>query len=326
MDPERVIHWSEPEIGLEAVLVIDSTHLGPAAGGVRTRAYPDAQAALADARRLARAMSIKCAIAGLDAGGGKLVVRETPGMNRPMVFQRIGELVEDLGGSFRTAGDLGTTAEDLQQLASRCQFVHTDESGLCDSVGRGLAACMQALVEAKGRDFAGLRVAVQGAGAIGHAVCQHLHRRGARLSLSDLDSGKAQLIADEVEATVLPVADILRSDVDVVSPCAIGGVIDSQTAQTLQAWGLCGAANNIVTDQASQEALMDRNILVVPDEIASAGAVIDGIGQTVMGLACRGALIDALGATTAKVLRQAQESSMTTHAVALKLAHQRLRA
>src|SRR5690606_4769428 len=109
----------------------------------------------------------KCALAGLDAGGAKAVVLDHPGLDRPAAFRRLGLLVAELGGVFRTAGDLGTAPADLAAMAETCPYVHADERGLADAVARGLLACLRACARARGRELAGLRVAVQGCGAIG---------------------------------------------------------------------------------------------------------------------------------------------------------------
>src|SRR5262245_3399538 len=177
---ERLVAVRDERSGLEALIVIDDVTLGPAAGGVRTRAYPSLDDAVADCARLARAMTVKCALGGLDAGGGKAVVLDRPGLDRPRAFAVLGERIAELGGLFRTAGDLGTTAADLAAMARFCRWVHTDESNLAGAVARGLVRCVEACVRARAGAGAhriqldGLRVAVQGCGAIGAAVAEAL--------------------------------------------------------------------------------------------------------------------------------------------------------
>ncbi|MBZ0119000.1 MAG: hypothetical protein K8H88_18535, partial [Sandaracinaceae bacterium] len=135
---------TRPELGLEAIVVVDSTRLGPAAGGVRTRAYPDLPSMARDACRLAQSMTIKCALAGLDAGGGKIVVRDSPKLDRQAAFEELGRVVEAMQGRLRTAGDLGTTVIDLAAMAKHTRYVHTDTSHLAGSVARGVVCCAQA--------------------------------------------------------------------------------------------------------------------------------------------------------------------------------------
>ncbi|MBX3270809.1 MAG: Glu/Leu/Phe/Val dehydrogenase [Sandaracinaceae bacterium] len=300
--PERVVRVEEPSVGLLAYVVLDSTALGPAAGGVRTARYRSEAEAVHDACRLARAMTYKCALGGLDAGGGKAVVMLDEALDRARAFELLGERVEALGGAFRTAGDLGTTAEDLAAMARRTGYVHTDTPRLAASVGRGVLRCVEACVELAERRVRGLRVAVQGCGDIGAAVAGALAAEGAELLVADLDPDRARAIAERTGATVVAPEEVLRAAVDVVSPCAVGGAIDEDAAGALRAWAVCGGANHVVASEAVDATLHRLGIAFVPDVLSSAGAVIDGVGLTVMGLADRTPLIDALGDTARAVL------------------------
>lgn len=324
--PAHCIAVADAASGLRAFLVLDDLRLGPAAGGVRTRAYPSADAALADALALARAMTLKCALAGLAAGGGKCVVLDHPGLDRDRAFEALGARIEALGGLFRTAGDLGTGAADLAAMARRTRYVHTDEADLAASVARGLLRCIEACAAARGGapSVNGLTVAVQGAGAIGAAAAHALAAAGARVLVADLDVARARRLADATGARVVAPDEILFADADVVAPCATGGVLTAAAAARLRAWAVCGAANNILAASDAAAALAQRGILHVPDVIASAGAVIEGIGRTVMNLPDRTSLIDALGATAATVLAEARATGRTPTAVAESLAHRRL--
>ncbi|HTJ41760.1 MAG TPA: Glu/Leu/Phe/Val dehydrogenase dimerization domain-containing protein [Kofleriaceae bacterium] len=310
--------------GLEAVIVIDDTTLGPAAGGVRTRAYPSAIAAVKDCARLAHAMTIKCALAGLDAGGGKAVVIDHAGLDRARAFHVLGEAIEALGGAFRTAGDLGTHAADLDVMASATRFVHTDERNLAAAVARGLAGCAIACADAHGGSgsIGEMRVAIQGAGAIGAAVARALAAHGARISIADVEAAREIAIAREIGCEIVRPEELLLSPADLLAPCAIGGVVDGALAARIPAWGVCGAANNVFADDRAAHVLHDRGVLVVPDVLASAGAVIDGIGASVMKLADRTPLIDALAATAGALLRESRDTGRTT----TDLAHARARA
>jgi len=316
----RCVLWSDPDSGLRAVLVVDSVALGPAAGGIRTWTYRSVEAAARDAARLARAMTIKCSIAGLDAGGGKAVVIDHDGLDRARAFARLGQFVDELGGLFRTAGDLGTTVEDLAAMAQHCRFVHTEEGNLAAAVARGALRCMEACAAVRGRDLDGLRVAVQGCGAIGAALARELRSEGVEVLVADVDRARADALAEEIGARVLAPAAVLTADADVIAPCAIGGVLTSQVAREMRAWAVCGAANNILADDGVAMELLQRQILHVPDVVASAGAVVDGIGRTVMGLADRTPLIDALGPTAHDLLERSQACGRTPHELAIERA------
>ncbi|HEX2686313.1 MAG TPA: Glu/Leu/Phe/Val dehydrogenase dimerization domain-containing protein [Kofleriaceae bacterium] len=321
---ERTVLWRDAASGLEAILVIDDVTLGPAAGGVRTRAYPSPRDGFADAAALARAMTIKCALAGLPAGGGKCVVLDHAGLDRARGFRVLGERIAELGGLFRTAGDLGTTAADLAAMASHCEWVHTDESGLAAAVGHGVLRCVEACAELRGVAVAGLTIAVQGCGSIGAAVARRLAGAGARLIVADLDAARARAVASETGATVGDPAAILTAPVDVIAPCAVGGVVDVAVARAMRAWAICGAANNQLASPEAEDALIERGILFVPDVVASGGAVIEGIGRTVMQLADRTPLIDALGTTAHQILEEARASGARPTAIAQQRARARI--
>jgi len=314
--------------GLRAFIALDDTTLGPAAGGVRTLRYPSAAEGLADALGLARAMTLKCALAGLDAGGGKAVVlAPDAGLDRPRAFERLGEAIEALRGVFRTAGDLGTTAADLEAMARATRYVHTDERGLAEAVARGLLRCVEACAAVRGESVAGLRIAVQGAGAIGARAARAFAAAGMIVAIADIDANRASAVAADIPGTrVMAPGEILGADVDIVAPCAGGGVITAEVAASMRAWAVCGAANNALGSMEAARVLAARGILHVPDPIASAGAVIDGIGASVMGLADRTALIDRLGDTAREVLEEAARGGRTAVEVAEARARGRIAA
>ena len=315
--PANFIFITDPPSGLRAFLVLDSLALGPAAGGVRTHRYPSAESALRDALDLARAMTLKCALAGLDAGGGKCVVMDHDGLDRPRAFEHLGMRIEALRGAFRTAGDLGTTRADLEAMAKTCQYVYTDERGLAAAVARGMLRCIEACAAERGRkDIAGMRVAIQGAGSIGSAVAEALSNEGARVLCADIDADKAERLAHRVRGRTCSAEEILFAEVDIVAPCAAGGVITADVARGLRASAVCGAANNILASAEAAQVLVERGILHVPDPIASAGAVIEGVGQLVMNLPDRTPLIDRLGETAREVLAEARRTGRTPSEVA----------
>lgn len=314
-EPERVVHLAHESSGLRAVLVIDSTHRGPAAGGTRTASYPSLAAAEADARRLARAMTLKCALAEVDAGGAKMVVVDHPGLDRSQAFARLGDWVQSFDGEFHTAGDLGTTDADLAQMAAQCDFVHDDTDRLAAAVGRGLVACTWAGADVLGIDRP-LSVAVQGCGTIGSAAARALAALDVDLVLADTDPSRASALAADLGAQVMAPSEILFAAVDVVSPCAVGGVVCADMVGKLRARLLCGAANNILADEVAGEKLMHQELLFVPDIIASAGAVVLGVAEKIMGLGDAAPLIDRLGTIAGDVLRESASSGRTPMAVA----------
>ncbi|MFY0542197.1 Glu/Leu/Phe/Val dehydrogenase dimerization domain-containing protein [Nannocystis pusilla] len=321
----RCVLWRDPSSGLAAVLVIDDLSLGPAAGGVRTRAYPDAAAMIAEAAALARAMTRKCALAGLDAGGAKAVVLDHPGLDRPAAFRALGRFIAELDGVFRTAGDLGTTTADLAAMAETCPYVHTDDHGLAEAVARGVVACVRACARPAGAGSAACGSRCRAA-ARSARRSRALAAEGAFLLVADVDPRRAHDVAEATGSHVHDPKDILLAPVDILAPCAVGGVVTAEVAAATPAWALCGAANNLLAEPAVAEALRARGILHVPDVVASAGAVIEGIGRSVMHLADREPLIAALGTTAGELLAESAATGLTTEALAGRRAAARIAA
>lgn len=316
------------DCGLLAFVVIDDTSLGPAVGGIRAQSYASEDAALADAQALARAMTYKCALAGLPAGGGKGVVWVTDDLDRERGFERLGDFIESLGGKFLTAGDLGTTRADLQVMARRTAHVYTDEAALSAAVGLGCIRAMQACVTIRdpgSEGLSGVRVAVQGCGTVGAAVARAARLAGAEIVLADVREEVAEELAAELGGEAVAASRILEVEADIIAPCAVGGVLTVETAGRLRAGTVCGAANNILSSDDVEEILIERDILWVPDALSSAGAVILGVGRRVIGLDDCGHLIDGVFDTTRRVIMEARRSRRPAGWVARKLAEERIR-
>jgi leucine dehydrogenase len=157
-------------------------------------------------------------------------------------------------------------------------------------------------------------VGVQGAGVIGSAVVRALARAGCHVIVADIDIDRARALATEVDGEVCSAGGILLAELDVLCPCATGGVVDLEVARRMRAFALCGAANNVLGDPGAADVLMARDILHVPDPIASAGGVIRGLK---IDAADRGdALIRGLGAIAGEVLDEAGASQTTPQRVA----------
>lgn len=323
---ERCMLFSDVSSGLRAILVIDDTTLGPATGGVRTARYSSFDEALLDARELARAMTHKCALADLGAGGGKVVVLDHDGLDRERAFEALGAHIESLDGLFRTSGDYGTTQNDLRAMARKTRYVQSDELRLARAVGRGVARCIEAVQRFRGQPprLEGTSVAIQGCGVIGAMVAEQLAEHRAELFVCDLVKERAEAVAEKTGAKVVDPKDILHVEADVFSPCAHGDWLDADKAEELAARAVVGAANNVLVDIEAAKRLQARNIIHVPDSVSSAGAVVEGIGRTVMGLPDRSPLIDHLGQTALTVLESARTQGITPTEAADALAESRL--
>jgi leucine dehydrogenase len=281
-DGEHAVVRHDAESGAWMFVCVHSTALGPAGGGTRMRVYPAPADGLADAMRLSAAMTWKMAGAGMPRGGGKavLAVPELPaGEPRRRLLRRYGELVASLGGSYRTAGDMNISPEDLDVVAETCPWVYGTTSGGGNS-GRGTArGCLHAIRATVEHLFGspaltGRRVLVQGAGAVGGVLAGELADAGARVLVSDVDEARAAATGCE---TVAP-ERVVETEVDVYSPCAVGGTLDAESIPRLACRAIAGCANNQLAEPEDADRLRERGILYAPDYVVSAGGIIQLIG------------------------------------------------
>lgn len=279
---EQVVAVNDERTGLRGWIVLHDTTRGPAIGGCRFTTYPDEASALDDAFALAAAMTRKCALAGLNAGGGKGVLIAHDGVrDRSEMFRALARYVDSLSGRFYTSWDLGVRPEDLAQMREITRYVAVpdDTLDLAGAAAAGVLAGMRATTEAAGlgEDPSKLTVAVQGLGAMGWRVAQRLADAGADLWVSDLDPALTARAASELGAKVVASPDaIYDAEADVFSPCATSWVLDDEVAARLKAKAVVGAANNQLAHPGVDHALMARGIRYAPDYAVNAGAVMLG--------------------------------------------------
>lgn len=284
-DHERVVIRQDPATGMRLIVAIHSTVLGPALGGLRLRAYRGGlRDALDDVLALARTMTLKASAAGLDLGGGKAVmIDEGDHVLREARFQAAAEVIEGLAGEYITAEDIGTTTADMDVMAERTRFVvgrSIERGGAGDpspstaatvfrAMGCALAAaCGSPTVE-------GRRIGVVGLGKVGGALAASLAGAGARVVATDLDGERTERFAEEHGGEIAPSAEALFGmELDVLAPCAAGGLIDEAIAGAIDCRVVCGAANNPLTNRAVGRRLAARGILCVPDFLANCGGLI----------------------------------------------------
>jgi len=289
---EQVVLCQDRESGLKAVIAIHSTALGPALGGTRFHAYAGAadpeQAAVLDALNLARGMSYKNALAGLDHGGGKAVIIGDPEQIKTEALLRAyGRFVASLGGRYVTACDVGTYVQDMDVIAEECRWTtgrSPENGGAGDSsvltafgVYQGMRAAAQRLWGAP--TLRDRLVGVAGVGKVGRHLVEHLVRDGARVVLTDVrEESVREVLAAHSGAPVTAVADtaaLIRTEgLDVYAPCALGGALNDETVPVLTAKAVCGAANNQLAHPGVEKDLDERGILYAPDYVVNAGGVI----------------------------------------------------
>ena len=286
---EQIVMCSQPEAGLKAIIAIHNTTLGPALGGVRMWPYESEKAAIRDALRLSRGMTYKAAISGLNLGGGKAVIIGDPHRDKTeALFRAFGRYVDSLGGRYITAEDVGIDIQDMEWVFSETKYVTGIPKELGGSgdpspvtaygVYMGMKACTQ---KAYGTDsLEGIRVAMQGAGHVASYLADYISKEGAKIYITDIYSDKAEEVAKKTGAEVVEPDDIYNLDVEIFSPCALGGIINDDTIPSFKFDIIAGAANNVLDiEERHGEMLLDRGILYAPDYVINAGGLINVSGE-----------------------------------------------
>jgi valine dehydrogenase (NAD+) len=284
-DHEQVVFCHDRASGLRAIIAIYSTVLGPALGGTRFYPYASEDEALADVLNLSRGMAYKNALAGLDHGGGKAVIWGAPGTDKTEALLRAyGRFVQTLGGRYVTACDVGTYVQDMDVVARECEYVtgrSTADGGAGDSsvltawgVFQGMRACAER--QWGSTELRGRRVGVAGVGKVGRHLVRHLVEDGADVVVTDVVPAAVAAVtaAHPQVATVPDVDTLVRSDLDVYAPCALGGALSDDVVTVLRARVVCGAANNQLAHPGVEKLLEERGVLYAPDYVVNAGGVI----------------------------------------------------
>lgn len=283
---EQVVLCQDRASGLRAVIALHSTALGPALGGTRFYPYASEAEAVADALNLARGMSYKNALAGLDHGGGKAVIIGDPEqIKSEELLLAYGRFVASLGGRYVTACDVGTYVADMDVVARECRWTtgrSPENGGAGDSsvlTAFGVFQGMRASAQHLWGDptLRGRKVGVAGVGKVGHYLVEHLLSDGAEVVITDVREESVRRITDkhpEVAVAADTEALIRTEGLDIYAPCALGGALNDNTVPVLTAKVVCGAANNQLAHPGVEKDLADRAILYAPDYVVNAGGVI----------------------------------------------------
>lgn len=340
---EQVVFVSEPQAGLKAIIAIHNTSRGPALGGCRMWNYAHEDDAIADALRLSKGMTYKSALAGLPLGGGKsVIIGDARTQKTPELLQAFGRALQNLGGRYVAAEDVGTSTDDVMEMRKATGFVAglpgVVQGGSGDPSPATAMGCFlglkQAVKHRLGRDdLRGLKVAVQGLGHVGEYLCAHLHEAGAQLVVSDI---RADLVDRMMQAFgAIPVAPEAIYDVeaDVFAPCALGAILNDATLARLKAKVIAGSANNQLAEARHGNDLMKMGILYAPDYVINAGGIINvSYERATFDPATRGQGFDAEAAaahvakipgTLAEIFTRSERTGLPTAIVADQLAEER---
>jgi glutamate dehydrogenase/leucine dehydrogenase len=331
---EEVLFGFDRVSGLRSIIAIHSTVLGPALGGTRFFAYPDEASALRDVLRLSQGMTLKAAAAGLDLGGGKAVIIGNPATDRSeRLLRAYGRVVDSFDGRFITAEDVGTSGADMEVIRRETPWalgIPVEDGGSGDpspSTARGLMAALQAVARHLWNDdqLHGRRVAVQGVGKVGGALVELLVEAGCEVVIADVNDESVALAVDTYGVKAVEPDEILSVPCDVLSPCGMGGVLDSRSILGLRCEAVVGSANNQLADDGDDLRLADVGILYAPDFVVNSGGLIN-VAEELGGYRSERAArrVQAVGAATSAILRRADQTGTTPHRAATEVAEERL--
>ncbi|HEX4494191.1 MAG TPA: Glu/Leu/Phe/Val dehydrogenase dimerization domain-containing protein [Thermoanaerobaculia bacterium] len=333
MGHERVLFCSNPEVGLQAIIAVHSTILGPGLGGCRMWPYASTEEAMTDVLRLSRGMTYKAAAAGLNLGGGKaVIIADAKKDKTEELLRAFGRYVESLNGLYITAEDVGTSTEDMEVVHHETRWV----TGLSPELGGGgdpspvtafgTLQGIKAAVEHLGHDsLKGRSVAVQGLGSVGYNLARFLRDEGAKVFGTDIDPQTNTRAHDELGVEIVPLNEILEVECDVVAPCALGAIINDDSIPKLRCRVVAGAANNQLKEDRHGQELHDRGILYAPDYVINAGGLINVYNELV-GYNREVAMRMARGifGNMARLFQISRAQSIPTYLAADRLAEERI--
>jgi leucine dehydrogenase len=285
MGHEQVLFSHDPSCGYFGIIAIHDTTLGPALGGTRFWQYANTDEAVTDALRLARGMTYKSAVAGINLGGGKsVIIGDNKRADREALFRAHGRFIETLGGRYITAEDIGTSPVDMEYIKLETDHV----AGLLGLSGDpspvtayGVYVGMKAAAKFRwGTDsLSGKTVAVQGAGKVAYHLMQHLQAEGSKLIVTDIDDEKVRRAVHEFGARPVSPGAIYDQAANIFSPNALGATINDETLPRLKVEIIAGGANNQLAEDRHGDELERRGILYAPDYVINGGGVINVYGE-----------------------------------------------
>lgn len=333
-DHETVAFFDDKATGLKAIIAIHSTALGPACGGTRMYAYRDGDEALTDALRLSRGMSYKSAIADLPLGGGKAVILGNPATDKSEArLLAYADAINTLSGRYVTAMDVGMVPADMPIIARGTKYIAGydqpgktgGDSGPLTALGVfvGLKAAVRHRLGAD--TTGGLTVAIQGLGKVGMDLAKRLREEGARLLVSDVNDSAVRYATESLGAEAVSPDAIVTAECDVLSPNALGAILNDRTIPALHARVIAGAANNQLETAAHGEALRARDILYAPDYVINGGGIIRVAGQIYeWSDADIESRVLAIADTLTGIFRRADADALPTSVIADRIAEERI--
>lgn len=328
---EQVVFCSDEASGLKAIIAVHNTKLGPAVGGCRLWNYASDEDAVYDVLRLSKGMTYKNAVARLPFGGGKsVIIGDAKTIKSEALFRAFGKQLERLGGSYYSAEDVNITTGDVMVMHKETNYV----MGLEGKSGNpspftalGTFLGIKAAYQHKygHQDLAGIKVAVQGLGAVAYTLCKYLHEAGAELFVTDINEESVQRVVNDFNATAVGIDEIYDLDVDVYAPCALGATVNDDTIPRIKATIIAGCANNQLAESRHGEIIREKGILYAPDYVINAGGIINVYYETKpegYDAAAATKHVEGIYDTLTEIFKRSEDEKVSTHIIADKLAQE----
>lgn len=318
----------DPMTGLDAYVVI---HRGianrPSFGATRIFPYATDHDALSDALKLSQTMSYKAALAGLKHGGAKGVIAYNPrskGLFR--VLTAYASRINYLGGHFITGADVGVGPKALTVMAKNSPYIvglHVDPVFYTIlGVMHGIEIALKEVFSST--DYAKRTFAIQGLGKTGQALLNHLYPLAKTIYVSDIHDATIRAVKSKYpRITVVKPESILACPVDVLSPCALSGIINKQSLHKLRCRIIAGSANNQLENENAGVTLQHMGILYAPDYVINAGGLITVVDEYEHKNPDQKRLskkVSTIAATLAMILNKSKRTGKSTNIIADTLA------
>lgn len=328
---EQVVFCHDEASGLKAIIAVHNTRLGPAVGGCRMWDYATNDEAVIDALRLSKGMTYKNAIARLPFGGGKsVIIGDAKKIKSEQLFRAFGRHLERLNGSYYSAEDVNITTSDVMMMHQETNYV----LGLEGKSGNpspftalGTFLGIKAAYQHKHgtQDLHGVKVAVQGLGAVAYELCRYLSDAGAQLFVTDINSQSVERVVNDFGATAVGVDEIYDLPVEVYAPCALGATINDDTLARLKVEIIAGCANNQLAEPRHGQLVREEGILYAPDYVINAGGIINVYHETHpngYNKAASTKHVEGIYDTLMEIFKRSDAEQISTHVIADKLAQE----
>ena len=324
---DRVVHATDEITGLDCVIAIHNTKLGPALGGVRSWIYENFEEQKADALRLAEAMTLKNSVCGINFGGGKATLNLKSVKKTPELYQRYAEVVDLLNGNYLTAGDVGTFKEDLIECSKVTKYVFGINVETSAPTAIGIFNAMESTYKfIDGRNnLSDVHVAISGVGKVGNKLAKLLFNVGAKITVASINPETVKKLKNEISINEVKPNKLFSTNCDVISPCALGGAINKSNKNSLSCKAIVGAANNQLDNSETGKWLLKNKIIYSPDYLVNSGGVIaiaSEINNTELTLEKQ---LGEIGNRLQVVLEKSTKNNESTELVAKDIAWERIK-